>query len=36
MIDKLLKDNNLERKILPYGSNSLLRAISDALYFTSE
>ncbi|CAD8178667.1 unnamed protein product [Paramecium octaurelia] len=35
MIDQLLQDNGLLRKQIPIGSQSLFRAISDALYFTT-
>jgi len=34
-LDTLLDQNNLTKKKLPPGPNSLLRAISNALYFTS-
>jgi len=34
LINALLEENGLYRKRIPKGSNSLLRAISDALFFT--
>lgn len=33
-IDKLLNANNLYRKEISRGPNSLMRAISDSLYFS--